>query len=58
MFYLTLKRDLQKISIARKHVLADCELFESRVVLRAIDDVACQRIASLRGEPKDFIFSL
>ena len=58
MFYLALKRDLQKISLARKHVLSDFELDESMDVLRGIDGVVSRRIASLRGEPKDFILPL
>ena len=58
MFYLALGRDLQKISLARKYVLAGSELDESMDVLWGIDCVVSQRIASLRGEPKDFIFHL
>ena len=58
MFYLALKRDLQKISLARKYVLSDSELFESVGVLWGIYNLASQRMTSLRGESKDLILAL
>jgi hypothetical protein len=50
MLYLVLKRDLQKISLARKHVLADSELPEALDTILYITDATMYRIADLRGE--------
>ena len=58
MFYLTLKRDLQKISLARKCALSGSELDESMDVLRGIYGLASQRMTNLRSELKDLISHL
>ena len=51
MIYLVLSRDLQKISLARKHVLADSELPDCLETIYWITTVAASyRIADLRGE--------
>jgi hypothetical protein len=50
MLYLTLKRDLEKISLARKHVLADSELPDSVETIYWITDAAMDRISDLEGE--------
>lgn len=52
MLYLILKRDLEKISIARKVVLAKEELVDAMgfTTIRAIIEVVWDRIASLRSE--------
>lgn len=49
MFYLVLKRDLEKISLARKHVLSDRELSDARRTVWSIVSVALDRIESLRS---------
>ena len=49
MLYLVLKRDLEKISLARKHVLSDRELPEARRTIWLIVSVAVDRIESLKS---------
>ncbi|KAF9781672.1 hypothetical protein BJ322DRAFT_1161455 [Thelephora terrestris] len=49
MFYLALKRDLEKISLARKYVLSEDELSENSTAILPIGDVAWDRMASLKG---------
>ncbi|KAF9793108.1 hypothetical protein BJ322DRAFT_1154215 [Thelephora terrestris] len=49
MFYLSLKRDLEIISLARKHVLTDHETYESLVTILSISGAALDRIKSLRS---------
>ncbi|KAF9793080.1 hypothetical protein BJ322DRAFT_1154205 [Thelephora terrestris] len=49
MFYLSLKRDLEIISLARKHVLTDHETYESLVTILLISGAALDRIKSLRS---------
>jgi hypothetical protein len=56
MFYLALKRDLQKISLARDHVLSAEELVDSQTTLNSIVDVAFGRIERLRGESENQVF--
>ena len=48
MFYLALKRDLGKISLARKHVLSENELFGGFTTIDSIASAALERIESLR----------
>src|ERR1700760_102527 len=50
MLYLLLKRDLQRISLARKHVLSDSELYDAVDTIEAITLAARYRITDLRGE--------
>lgn len=50
MLYLVLKRDLQRISLACKHVLADSELPDAWETILYITGAAMYRIADLRGE--------
>lgn len=50
MLYLALKRDLEKISLARKHVLEDSELPDAVYTIQYITSAAMYRIADLRGE--------
>ena len=50
MLYLVLKRDLQRISLARKHVLSDSELPDALDTVIYTAEVALYRIADLRGE--------
>lgn len=49
LLYLVLKRDLQKISLARKHVLADSELYDAVDTIQWITDAAEYRISDLKG---------
>jgi hypothetical protein len=49
MLYLVLKRDLQKISLARKHVLSDSELVDALGTFQEITFAAEERIEDLRG---------
>lgn len=53
MFYLTLRGDLQKISLAQKLVLSVQELVDARTTIDSIIDVAFDRIELLRGESKN-----
>ena len=50
MLYLVLKRDLQKISLARKHVLSDFELGDAMETIQWITLAARYRIMDLEGE--------
>ena len=50
MLYLILKRDLERISLARKHVLADSELRDASETIEYITNVAMYRISDLKGE--------
>jgi len=50
MLYLVLKRDLQRISLARKHVLAYSELPDALETIEWIVDAALYRVSDLRGE--------
>jgi hypothetical protein len=54
MFYLALKRDLDKISLARKHFLNDSELSSSLDSIGSIVNVAFDRIESLRGKSENW----
>ena len=50
MLYLTLKRDLERISLAQKYVLSDYELLDAQETIRYIIDAAIHRVESLRSE--------
>ena len=50
MLYLVLKRDLQKISLAREHVLSDSELGGGMDTIQWITLAARYRIVDLEGE--------
>ena len=50
MLYLALKRDLERISLARKHVLSHFELYDAVETILFISDAACYRLRDLRGE--------
>ena len=52
MLYLILKRDMEKISLARKHVLyvGDLYVIEKRSRLDHILEVVCDRTGSLESE--------
>jgi len=50
MLYLVLKRDLQKISLACKHVLSDSELPDALETIRWINAAAWYRMSDLKGE--------
>ena len=50
MLYLVLKRDLERISLARKHVLSADELDNASSTIRLITDGARYRISSLRSK--------
>lgn len=52
MLYLVLKRDLEKISLACKHVLSDFELADAREAVFFISGAASDRSESLQGEPQ------
>jgi len=52
MFYLALKRDLERISLARKVVLSDYEMFDAGETIWWIATAAWYRIWDLRGEPE------
>lgn len=56
MLYLVLKRDLEKLSLARKHVLSDNELLEASVAIEWIISVTINRLTDLNGgsEEPDF----
>ena len=53
MFYLAMKRDLQKISLARQHVFSDYELYESFLTVYSIASAGVDRINSLRSESEN-----
>ena len=50
MLYLVLKKDLEKISLARKHVLSEPELFDAIDTIQWITLAAQYKIVDLRGE--------
>lgn len=50
ILYLVLKRDLEKVSLARKHVLADSELPDAVETIQYITEAAMYRVSDLRGE--------
>jgi len=50
MFYLLLQRDLQKISLAREHVLSESELPDALSTIQWITLAARYRMLDLRGE--------
>ena len=50
MLYLALKRDLERISLARKHVLSHFELYDAVETILFISDAAWYRLRELRGE--------
>jgi hypothetical protein len=58
MFYLALKRDLQKISLARKYVLHTQELVESRTTIDSIVDLATHRIERLKSKSRSQVSSI
>lgn len=49
MFYLSLRRDLKKISLARKYILSGHELSEAEDTFNTIVEIASDRVRSLRG---------
>jgi len=50
MLYLSLKRDLERISLARKHVLSHFELYDAVETILFISDAAWYRLGDLRSE--------
>jgi len=50
MLYLALKRDLERISLARKHVLSHFEMWDAVETIIYIKDVAECRVWELQGE--------
>lgn len=50
MFYLLLQRDLQKISLAREHVLSESELPDALGTIQWITLAARYRMLDLKGE--------
>ena len=58
MLYLTLKRDLERISLAQKYVLSDFELLDARVAIEYIIDTAAYRVESLRSESEKRVAKL
>ena len=58
MLYLVLKRDLERISLAQKHVLSDYELSDAAETILSITDAAWYRIDSLRSEPEKCVTPL
>ena len=50
MLYLALKRDLERISLARKHVLSHFELWDAVETIIFIKDAAEYRTGDLKGE--------
>ena len=50
MLYLALKRDLERISLARKHVLSHFELYDAVETILFIIDAAWYRLDDLQGE--------
>jgi len=50
MLYLALKRDLERISLARKHVLSRFELYDAVETIYFIIDAAWYRLDDLKGE--------
>jgi hypothetical protein len=58
MSYLVLKRGLEKLSLAREHVLSENELHESIAATRSIARAAVDRIDSLKSESENRILLL
>lgn len=59
MFYLTLKRGLDKISLARDYILSYRELSEAFTTIRSIAGAALDRIISLRSASgSNWVFQL
>ena len=58
MLYLALKRDLERISLARKHVLSVDELSDASETIDYIADAVQDRIINLRSKSKNRAFSL
>jgi hypothetical protein len=52
MLYLAVKRDLERISLARKYVLSDYELLDASKTIMHITDAVRYRVESLRSEPE------
>ena len=50
MLYLALKRDLEKLSVARKHVLSVGELNDALKTIHYITGAARDRIVNLRSK--------
>ena len=50
MLYLALKRDLERISLARKYVLSHFELYDAMETILFISDAACYRHGDVLGE--------
>ena len=50
MLYLALKRDLERISLARKHVLSHFELWDAVETILFIHDAPWYRLDDMRGE--------
>jgi len=50
MLYLALKKDLERISLARKYVLSDYELLDAQQTIWYIIDAAIHRVESLKSE--------
>jgi len=50
MLYLALKRDLERISLARKHALSDFEMWDAVETIIFIKDAAEYRSGDLKGE--------
>lgn len=53
MFYLALRRDLEKISLAQKYVLSESEFSSTPIYF--INSVAQDQMASLKGESEDWV---
>jgi len=52
MLYLALKRDLERISLARKYALSDFEMDDAVDIILWILRAAWDRIDNLKGEPE------
>ena len=50
LLYLALKRDLERISLARKHVLSHFELWDAVETILFINDTTWYRLDDLQGE--------
>jgi len=50
MLYLALKRDLERVSLARKHVLSHFELWDAVETILFINDAPWYRLGDLRGK--------
>ena len=58
MFYLVLKRDLERISLARKHVLSTYELDDACTTIKSIVHAVWIRIGSLGGKSENRVTPL